>query len=80
MTKNTFRNEKRNGKDRDGDVTTGRLPASRYIAGPAAEQRICGETAKTGFPQHAETPGTGVREHALLPGSKELRPPGSDAG
>jgi hypothetical protein len=80
MTTSTFRNGKRNGKFRDGDVTTGRLPADLFIASPAVPQRSRGETDKTVFPQHAETPVMGAGTKAVMPGSRELRPPGGDAG
>ena len=80
MTTNTVRNGKRNGKDRHSDVTTGRMPAGRCIAGPAVPQRSRGETDKSGFPQHAETPVMGTGENALMPGLTRLQPPGGDAG
>jgi hypothetical protein len=80
MTKSTFRNGKRNGKDRDSDVTTGRLPTDLFIAGPAVPRRSRGETGITALPQHAETPVMRTGNNAVMPGSTGLQPPGGDAG
>ena len=75
MTTSTFRNGKSNGTFRDGDVTNGRMPAGRYIAGPAVPQRSRGETDTSGLPQHAETPVMGAGTTAVMPGSTGLQPP-----
>jgi hypothetical protein len=80
MTANTVRNKKSNGKFRDGDATSGRLPADLFIAGPVVPQRSRVETGNAGFPQHAETPAMRAGNNAVMPGSTGLQPPGGDAG
>ena len=75
MTTSTFGNGTSNKTFRDSDVTSGRMPAGQYIAGPAVPQRSRGESDTSALPQHAETPVMGAGTRSVMPGLTGLQPP-----